>query len=87
MSKKSCKFYQKVLFNFMLKIEGEGCRDFSVSLTKGRKEEPISLSVQLYRMLKSDKYWAALAAIVDNLLPHEVLEGEQVEEIVAAWLH
>jgi ATP-dependent Zn protease len=27
-----------------------------------------------------------LAAIVDHLLAHETLEGEQVEEIVEQWL-
>ncbi len=29
---------------------------------------------------------SALAAIVDNLLAHETLDGEQVVEIVQAWL-
>jgi hypothetical protein len=44
------------------------------------------VSVQLYHRLKRDDLWAALAAIADNLLAHETLEGEQVEEIVAEWL-
>ncbi len=43
-------------------------------------------TVRLYRLLERENYWAALAAIVDNLLAHETLEGEQVEEIVSAWL-
>ena len=43
-------------------------------------------SIQLYHRLKEDDLWAALAALADNLLAHETLEGEQVEEIVGAWL-
>ncbi len=43
-------------------------------------------TVQLYRTLERDDHWAALAAVVDNLLAHETLEGEDVEEILAQWL-
>lgn len=43
-------------------------------------------SIQLHRMLSTDTYWAALADLADNLLAHETLEWEQVEEIVAPWL-
>ena len=42
--------------------------------------------MKLYRLLQQDEYWAALAAIVDNLLAHETLEGEEVEDIVRQWL-
>jgi hypothetical protein len=42
--------------------------------------------VKLHRFLQQDEYWAALAAIVDNLLAHETLEGEEVEDIVRQWL-
>ena len=41
---------------------------------------------QLYRLLNRDNYWAALAAVTDELLAHEMLEGEAVEEIVGQWL-
>ena len=44
------------------------------------------VSVQLYHRLIEDDLWAALAALADNLLAHETLEGEQVEEIVGEWL-
>ena len=44
------------------------------------------VSIQLYRRLKGDDLWAALASVADNLLAHETLEGEQVEEIVSEWL-
>ena len=44
------------------------------------------VSIQLYHRLKEDELWAALAALADNLLAHETLEGEQVEEIVGDWL-
>lgn len=43
-------------------------------------------TMQLYQALKRDDHWAALAAIVDHLLAHETLEGEQVQEIVESWL-
>lgn len=45
------------------------------------------VSIQLYHRLKQDDLWGALAALADNLLAHETLEGEQVEEIVGDWLH
>jgi ATP-dependent Zn protease len=44
------------------------------------------VSVRLYHRLKQDDYWAALAALADNLLAHETLEGEQVAEIISDWL-
>ncbi|MBP60046.1 MAG: hypothetical protein CMJ62_00855 [Planctomycetaceae bacterium] len=44
------------------------------------------ITVQLYKTMGRDDHWAALAAIVDDLQAHETLEGEQVEEIVSAWL-
>ena len=43
-------------------------------------------TASLYKTMKRDDHWAALAAIVDSLLAHETLEGEQVDEIVAQWL-
>jgi serine/threonine protein kinase len=44
------------------------------------------ITLQLYQTMSRDDYWAALAAIVDHLLAHETLEGEQVKEIVEQWL-
>jgi ATP-dependent Zn protease len=44
------------------------------------------ITVKLYKTMKRDDRWAALAAIVDNLVAHETLEGEQVEKIVEHWL-
>ncbi len=43
-------------------------------------------TLQLYQMIGRDDHWAALAAIVDHLLAHDTLEGEDVEEIVGQWL-
>ncbi|MCP4788319.1 MAG: hypothetical protein GY903_01810 [Fuerstiella sp.] len=43
------------------------------------------LTVQLHQTLSQQHHWAAIGAIVDHLLAHEVLEGETVHEIVAAW--
>lgn len=44
------------------------------------------VSIRLYHRLKGDDLWPALASLADHLLAHEMLEGEQVEEIVAEWL-
>ncbi len=44
------------------------------------------VSLQLHKQLSRDDLWAALAAVVDHLLAHDTLEGEQVEEILEAWL-
>lgn len=43
-------------------------------------------SIRLYRLLDREDHWAAVAAIVDHLLAHETLEGEEVEEIVSQWI-
>ena len=43
-------------------------------------------AVELYHRLRQDDLWAALASLADNLLAHETLESEEVEEIVEAWL-
>lgn len=44
------------------------------------------VSIQLYHRLNEDDLWAALASLADNLLAHETLDHEQVDEIVEEWL-
>lgn len=44
------------------------------------------VSIQLYHRLKQDEMWSALAALADQLLAHETLDAEQIEEIVSQWL-
>lgn len=44
------------------------------------------VSIQLYHRLKDESLWAALASLADNLLAHETLESEEVEDIVGQWL-
>jgi ATP-dependent Zn protease len=51
-----------------------------------RMEYLEQISIQLYHRLKQDKMWAALAALADQLLAHETLEAEQVEEVLHEWL-
>ncbi len=41
---------------------------------------------QLYRLLSQDANWAAIAAVVDNLLAHETLDGPEVEDILRQWM-
>ena len=43
-------------------------------------------SIQLHRLLSRDDHWAALAAVVDNLLAYDRLEEEEITEILQAWL-
>lgn len=43
-------------------------------------------SLKLYRLLHRDDHWAALAAIVDELLAHETLEGSDVRDIFRQWM-
>lgn len=44
------------------------------------------ISIQLYHRMKGDELWPALAALADNLLAHETLDQEQIEEIADEWL-
>ena len=44
------------------------------------------ITAHLYQLLDREHHWAALAAIVDNLLAHETLEGEVVQDIMTQWL-
>ena len=41
---------------------------------------------KLYRVLKDDEHWPAVAAVADELLAHEWIEAEQIEDIVNYWI-
>lgn len=56
-----------------------------VTAAKERLQFLERLTIQLHQTLSQQHHWAAIGAIVDHLLAHEVLEGETVHEIVAAW--
>ena len=43
-------------------------------------------TIELYEAFQNDNHWAAIGAIADNLLAHETLDEEMVQEIVEAWL-
>lgn len=55
-------------------------------IERQRLEYLEQVSIQLYHRLKRDDLWAALASLADNLLAHETLDCEQVDEIVEDWL-
>ncbi len=55
-------------------------------IERHRLEYLEQVSIQLYHRLKQDDLWAALASLADNLLAHDTLDCEQVEEIVEDWL-
>lgn len=44
------------------------------------------VTVDLYRQLKSDPMWNALAALADELLAHETLGPEEIAEVLEIWL-
>ena len=43
------------------------------------------VTAQLYHRLRRDDHWNALAALADNLLAHETLDREQIEEFIDEW--
>ena len=61
----------------------------SAMLVQGERRQLAYLeqtTVKLYQLLNREDHWAALAAIVDSLLAHETLDGEDIEDIVSQWL-
>lgn len=54
--------------------------------------EPLRLAfleqatTELVRMLRRDHFWAAIAALADELLAHETLEAEEIRHVVAYWM-
>lgn len=45
-----------------------------------------SLCAGVYETLSRNEHWAAVAALADNLLAHETLEGDEVVDIVRQWI-
>lgn len=41
---------------------------------------------QLHQTLSRDKHWAAIAALADELLAHETLDAEQIQEVLVVWM-
>lgn len=44
------------------------------------------LTVELRERLRGDTCWAAVAALADELMAHEFLEAEHVEEVLLYWV-
>ena len=44
------------------------------------------LMLRLEHLVRSERCWPAVSALADELLAHEFLEQEQVEEILAFWI-
>ena len=44
------------------------------------------ITVELYNTFSQDRHWAAIGAVADNLLAHETLDQEMLEEIVDPWI-
>jgi hypothetical protein len=41
---------------------------------------------QLRQTLSRDEHWAAIAAVADELLAHETLGAEQIQQVLAIWM-
>lgn len=41
---------------------------------------------QLHQTLSRDEHWAAIAALADELLAHETLDAERIQEVLAVWM-
>lgn len=44
-----------------------------------------AVTQQTFELFEDDNMWAAVSAVADNLLAHETLEHEQVQESVDFW--
>ncbi len=44
------------------------------------------LILQLHDQMKADDCWAAIAAVADQLLAHEFLDEDQLQETLAFWI-
>ena len=43
------------------------------------------IMVELRRQVQLDRVWAAIAALADELVAHEMLEEECVEDVLGFW--
>ena len=41
--------------------------------------------VELKRRIQLEQVWAAVAALADELVAHEILEEERVEDVLSFW--
>ena len=46
-----------------------------------------NVMVELRRQVQLERVWAAIAALADELVAHEMLEEECVEDILGFWFH
>lgn len=44
------------------------------------------ITIYLYRFFRHDEIWNTVAAIVDELLAHETLEADEVENVYRTWM-
>ncbi len=43
-------------------------------------------TLTLYQLFRTDAYWSAIGELVDQLLAHETLEEEMINEIISTWI-
>lgn len=63
----------------------ERCREFMPS-PQLRTRLLEQLTVALRNALERDTWWAAVAAVADELLAHELLDREQTDETLRFWI-
>lgn len=57
-----------------------------VSQRQPRLEYLEQKTIELYHLFRTDAYWCAIGELVDQLLAHETLEEEMINEIVSTWI-
>ncbi|WP_417850021.1 hypothetical protein [Thalassoglobus sp.] len=70
------------------KVDWENAWQNAAQLQTSKQKRMVYLeqkSVELHRILSRTENWSALAVIADNLLAHEILERDHLEEILADW--
>jgi ATP-dependent Zn protease len=63
--------------------------EFATNLISDKARRTAYLAMmaeELTEQLRADHIWSALAALSDELVAHQTLENEQVEEILGFWL-
>ena len=57
-----------------------------VSDIQQRMAQLEQITVELFQAFSQDHHWAVIGTIADNLLAHETLDQEMLDEIVAPWI-
>jgi ATP-dependent Zn protease len=57
-----------------------------VSVPRQREALLHELTRRMFHLVSSDECWQAIAEVADQLVAHETLDGEEVQECVERWM-